>query len=163
MLGGDFESVRGKWGMRGEIAAFVADNFQSADLHVIEGKSFDAGFGVDRRAGDYTLSATLLVHSESYDAPLTVPGAGEALDGRTDVSLILSADRTFARERYRFRGFGVYNASGASGFVRGILMAGVRDNLALEGSVGWFAGDSLDLIGRFGDSDFAYLRVKYYF
>ena len=69
MIGGDFESVRGKWGMRGEVAAFVEDNFQSPDLRVVTGHSFDAGVGVDRRAGDYTLSGTVLVHSESYDAP----------------------------------------------------------------------------------------------
>ena len=37
MIGADFESVRGKWGMRGEIAAFVDDNFQSADLRVVKG------------------------------------------------------------------------------------------------------------------------------
>ena len=45
------------------------------------------------------------------------------------MSVIVSADRTFARERYRFRGFGVYNASGGAGFVRGIVMASLRDNL----------------------------------
>jgi hypothetical protein len=163
MVGGDFEAVRGQWGMRGEVAAFVADNFQSADLRVVTGHSFDAGAGVDRRAGGYTLSGTVLLHSESYDAPLAVSTSGDTRDGRTDVSFIVSADRTFARERYRFRGFGVYNASGRSAFVRGIGFASLRDNLALEGSIGWFAGDSLDLVGRFGDSDFAYLRMKYYF
>jgi hypothetical protein len=163
MIGGDFEAVRGKWGMRGEVAAFVADNFQSADLRVITGRSFDGGFGIDRRAGDYTLSGTVLVHSESYDEPLTVSQAAGLRSGRTDVSLIVSADRAFARERYRFRGFAVYNASEGSAFVRGIFMASLRDNLGLEGSVGLFAGQGLDLVGRFADSDFAYLRVKYYF
>ena len=168
MIGGDFEAVRGRWGVRGEAAAFVDDNFQSADLRVVTGQSFDAGVGVDRRAGDYTLSGTVLVHSESYDAPLAMPATNGDVsaalsDGRTDVSLIVSADRTFARERYRFRGFGVYNAAANSGFVRGIGIASLRDNLALETSVGWFAGDGQDLVGRFSDSDFAYLRVKYYF
>ena len=155
-------------GLRGEAAAFVDDNFQSADLRVVTGRSIDAGVGVDRRAGDYTLSGTVLVHSESYDAPLTVANpradpTADVSDGRTDVSLVVSADRTFARERYRFRGFGVYNAATASGFVRGIGMANLRDNLALEASIGWFAGDGRDLIARFGDSDFVYLRAKYYF
>jgi hypothetical protein len=79
------------------------------------------------------------------------------------VSLVVSADRTFAQERYRFRGFGVYNATEASGFLRGIGMASLRDNLALEASIGWFAGKGRDLIGRFSDSDFAYVRVKYHF
>jgi hypothetical protein len=164
MIGADFESVRGKWGLRGEAAALVDDNFQSADLRVVTGRSIDAGVGVDRRAGDYTLSGTVLVHSESYDAPLAVSNSDDDVSGgRTDVSLVVSADRTFARERYRFRGFAVYNAAAASGFVRGIGIANLRDNLALEASIGWFAGDGQDLVGRFGDSDFAYLRVKYYF
>jgi hypothetical protein len=164
MLGGDFEAVRGRWGLRGEVAALVDDSFQSPDLRVVPGHSFDAGVGVDRRAGDYTFSGTVLVHSESHDAP--TPVAGEPIDpadGRTDVSIVVSTDRTFARERYRFRGFGVYNATEASGFVRGILMANLRDNLALEASIGWFAGDGRDLVGRFGNSDFGYLRMKYYF
>lgn len=164
MIGGDFEAVRDKWGMRGELAAVVADNFQSADLRVVTGRSFDGGVGVDRRAGDYTLSGTVLLHSESYDEPLAVSTLpGDTKNGRTDMSLVFSADRTFARERYRLRGFGVYNATSASGFARGVVMASLRDNLALEASIGWFGGDSLDLVGRFGDSDFAYLRLKYYF
>ncbi len=164
MIGGDFEAVRGKWGLRGEVAAFVHDNFQSPDLRVVAGQSFDAGVGVDRRAGDYTLSGTVLVHSESYDSPLASPNGDDSpSDGRTDVSLVVSADRTFAQERYRFRGFGVYNATEASAFVRGIGIANIRDNLALEASIGWFAGNGRDLIGRFGDSDFSYLRLKYYF
>ena len=164
MIGGDFEAVRGKWGMRGEVAAFVDDNFQSADLRVVKGQSFDAGVGVDRTAGDYTLSGTVLLHSESYDSPIRIPNDDRRLsDGRTDVSLIFSADRTFDRERYRLRGFGVYGASSQSGFVRGIFVANLRDNLALEASVGWFAGQGEDLVGRFSDSDFAYVRMKYYF
>ena len=164
MIGGDFEAVRGKWGLRGEAAAFIDDNFQSPALRVLTGQSFDAGVGVDRRTGDYTLSGTVLLHAESYDSPLAGPNAGEgASDGRTDVSLVVSADRTFAQERYRFRGFGVYNATEASGFLRGIGMASLRDNVALEASIGWFAGKGRDLIGRFSDSDFAYMRVKYYF
>jgi hypothetical protein len=164
MIGADFEAVRGKWGLRGEAAAFVDDNFQSPDLRVVAGRSFDGGVGVDRRAGDYTLSGTVLVHSESYDSPLADAGAGrDAVGGRTDVSLVVSADRTFARERYRLRGFGVYNATEASGFLRGIAMTSLRDNVALEGSIGWFGGDGRDLVGRFSDSDFVYVRFKYYF
>jgi hypothetical protein len=160
MLGADFEAVRGAWAIRGELAAFVDNSFQSADLRLLSGTSIDTGAGVDRRAGDYTVSATVLLHSETYD-----PAAGgrETPDGRSDVSLVLSADRTFARERYRLRAFGVLNATESSGFARAIGMASLRDNLVLEASIGWFAGDGRDLVGRFGDSDFAYLRARYYF
>jgi hypothetical protein len=158
MIGGDFETVAGQWGMRGEVAAFVRDSFQGGNLAIVPGTSFDAGLGVDRRAGSYQFSGTVLVHRERPDA---VPASG--LEARTDVSVIVSADRTFARERYRLRAFSVYNTSESSAFLRGIGVAKLHDDVALEGSAGWFAGDGRDTIGRFSDSDFAYVRLKYYF
>ncbi len=57
----------------------------------------------------------------------------------------------------------VYNPNNSSGFVRGIATASLRDNVALEGSLGWFAGSGLDPISRFADSDFAYVRLKLFF
>lgn len=161
MIGGDFETVRGEWGVRGEAAAFVEDSFQSLLPAIVPGRSFDAGAGVDRRAGDYRISATVLWHTERYDMPLDPRVSDET--SRTDVSLIGSADRSFARERYMVRVFAVYNASESSGFARGITTATLRDNLALEGSIGWFIGGGRDLVGRFGDRDFVYARLKYYF
>ena len=156
MLGGDFETVRGQWGLRGELAAFVDDNFQDPQLRVVKGDSLDAGVGVDRRAGDYRLSGTVLLHHESYEAAI----AGE--NGRTDLSLIAATDRTFARDRYRLRTFGVLNPSESSGFARAIATAKVGDKVSVEGSVGWFVGAGRDLVGRFADSDFLYGRLKYY-
>lgn len=160
MVGGDFEAVRGQWGVRGEVAAFVDDSFQSPDVAIVTGSSFDAGIGFDRKAGDYTVSGTLLFHAESYDSPLS---ATDSRRGRKDVSIVASTDRTLARERYRLRGFGLYNATERSGFIRGIAMASLRDNVGLEGSFGWFIGNGTDLAGRFSDSDFVYVRLKYYF
>ena len=79
------------------------------------------------------------------------------------MSLVVSADRRFSRERYGVRVFAVANPSEGSGFARAIASAELRDNLALEGSVGWFVGEGRDLVGRFADSDFVYVRLKYYF
>jgi hypothetical protein len=154
MIGGDVETVSGPWVVRGEVAVFPRDAFQAPDrAAVVEGQSLDAGAGVDRKAGDYRVSGQVLVHRERYDA------GGD----RTDVSLIVSADRSFARERYSGRLFGVYNPKSHAGFVRGIATATLRDNVALETSIGWFGRRSLDTIGRFSDSDFIYLRLKYFF
>jgi hypothetical protein len=161
MLGGDFETVRGQWGVRGEVAAFVEDNFQGS-LRIVSGASIDAGVGVDRQAGAYRISGTALVHRETYDEPLLAT-SNEALSGRSNVSLIVAADRTFARERYRLRMFGVYTPDESNAFLRAIGVATLRDNLALEGSFGWFAGEGQNLIGTFANSDFLYARVKYYF
>jgi predicted RND superfamily exporter protein len=161
MIAGDFETVSGEWGLRGEVAVFVDDNFQLAVPAVVDGHSVDAGLGFDRKAGDYTVSGTVLFHSERYDTPIR--NDGSASQGRADVSLIASADRTFGREKYRLRTFGVYNPNESSGFARTIVTASLRDNFALEGSVGWFIGTGRDVIGRFAASDFLYLRLRYYF
>jgi hypothetical protein len=155
MLGGDFETVRGEWGIRGEVAAFVDDNFQASVLRPADGSSVDGGVGVDRRAGDYRISGTVLFHYEAIDLPIREP--------RSSLSWVLSADRRFSRERYAVRAFGVANTSEGSGFARLIATGEVRDNLALEGSIGWFVGEGRDLVGRFADSDFIYVRLKHYF
>jgi hypothetical protein len=155
MIGGDFETVFGPWGLRGEVAAFTSDAFQpEAAGRAPLGSSFDAGGGVDRKAGDYRISGQVLMHRENHD---------DGTAGRTDVSLIISADRAFARQKYEGRLFGVYNPTSGAAFVRGIARANLRDNVALEASVGAFTGESADTIGRFADSDFAYLRLKYSF
>jgi hypothetical protein len=114
------------------------------------------------------VSGTVLIHHESADVPRgDPPPPGDfpqiVAPSRTDVSLILSADRTFSRERYRARAFAVYSPSEGSSFLRAIGTSKLHDDVALEGSVGWFAGDGRDTIGRFADSDFLYLRLKYYF
>ena len=57
----------------------------------------------------------------------------------------------------------MYNATESSAFLRAIATAKLRDNVSLEGSAGWFAGEGGTVIGRFSDSDFGYVRVKYYF
>jgi hypothetical protein len=161
MIGGDFESVAGQWAFRGEVAAFVRDSFQLVDPAVTSGSSIDAGFGVERKAGNYHLTTTLLFHGESADQP--VIGPAPAYKERRDLSIIVSADRTFAQERYQVRAFSVYNPSEGSFFARTIGFAKLRDDVVCEGSLGWFGGDGRDSIGRFSDSDFAYLRLKYYF
>ena len=160
MIGADFETVLGAWGIRGEAAAFVKDGFQSADTPLVRtGQSFDIGGAVDRKAGDYRVSGQVLVHREAYDE---IPGAAQPAS-RTDVSLIVSTDRSFARQRYDSRVFGVYNPNSGAGFLRGILTANLKDNVALEGSLGWFGGSGADTISRFSDSDFASVRLKYFF
>jgi hypothetical protein len=166
MIGGDFETVAGEWGIRGELAAFTKDNFQTDAPSIAGGRSIDAGAGVDRRAGDYHVTATILVHAEFPDrAPASGSEDGSTTQPskRRDVSVILSGDRNFARDRYGLRAFSVYNPAEGSAFLRAIGTAKVHDDAAVEVSGGWFPGDGRDTIGRFSDSDFLYARLKYYF
>jgi MMPL family protein len=159
MIGGDFETVRGEWILRGEIATFIDDHFQTTDLRAVPGSSIDAGVGIDRKAGNYRLSGTLLVHQESLDAAALAP---EETD-RTDVSLLAALDRSFSRDRYNIRAFAVVTPSESSAFLRAIGTVSLRDNVAFESSAGWFPGSGRDIVGRFAECDFMYARLKYYF
>jgi hypothetical protein len=160
MVGGDFETVRGKWGVRGEAAAFLRDWFQGQlPLQPDPGRSLDAGVGLDRKTGSYRVSGTVLVRRR-FD--LVNPGLVPPPD-RTDLNLIASIDRTFARETRRLRIFGVYDPTEATAFLRGIFTMSLRDNLAVEASGGLFTRNGPDFIGQLGDRDFAYVRIKRYF
>jgi hypothetical protein len=166
MVGGDFETVRGEWGIRGELAVFADDERQSTRLaRAIAGRSVEGGVGVDRRAGDYRLAANLLWSwwgtdpTDTY-APLV---AGDPELDRTDVSIVIAADRSFARETRTLRVFAVYDPADATAFARVIGAVSLRDNLWLEASGGVFAGDAPDTIGRLTRRDFLYGRIKVFF
>jgi hypothetical protein len=136
MIGGDFETVRGQWGLRGEIAAFTGRD------------SIETGIGVDRKAGSYRLSGTAMFSRQP---------------DRHDFTLVSSVDRSFARDTRTIRAFAVYNPREDSAFARLIASASLRDNVALEGSAGWFAGEGADILARFADRDFLYARLKVFF
>jgi hypothetical protein len=153
MLGGDVETATGAWVVRAEAALFTRDTLQVRDSPAVaSARSFDAGGGVDRKAGGYRVSGEVILHREE-----------SVIAKRTDVSIVASANRQFARQKYEGQLFAVYNPRGGSGFVRGIAAATLRDNLKLEGSIGWFAGSGADTISRFSDSDFLYVRLRRYF
>ena len=166
MIGGDFETVRGPWGVRGEVAAFVEDELQSTRAaRGVAGHLVTAGVGVDRKAGDYRIAANVLWSMSGVDTsdPVARALAGDEEIERTDVSLVVAADRSFARETRTVRVFAVYDPADATTFTRVIAAISVRDNVWIEGSGGLITGTSLDIIGRLTRRDFAYARLKVFF
>jgi hypothetical protein len=150
MVGGDFETARGPWGFRGEVAAFVEDEVQDpVAFRGVSGRSVEAGIGLDRRANEYRIAANLLVTHRPFEG--------------FDVSLVGSTERTFVRETRRLTVFGVYDPADSTGFVRVIAAVSPRDNVWVEGSGGLFAGSSLDTFGRLTRRDFLYARLKVFF
>ena len=166
MIGGDFETVNGPWGVRGELAVFVDDELQSTRLaRGVAGHSVNGGVGVDRRAGNYRIAGNVLWSWSGIDrtdpaAPL-LRGDGEI--ERTDVTLVVAADRSFVRETRNVRLFAVYDPADSTAFTRVIGAVSLKDNLWIEGSAGLFTGGSLDIIGRLTHRDFAYARLKVFF
>jgi hypothetical protein len=148
MVGGDFETVRGPWGVRGEVAMFADDTIQvlEGNPRGVDGRSVEAGAGADRRAGNYRLAGNVLWSWNSVDG--------------SDALLVLAADRSFARETRTLRVFSAYDPADRTIFARIIAAASLRDNVWLEGSAGIFAGSSLDTLGRLTQRDFVYTRLK---
>jgi hypothetical protein len=164
MVGADFESVRGAWGVRGEMAYFIRDELQSSVLlRGVRGRSVEGGLGLDRKAGEYRLAANVLMsHRAASDDDLPRAVDEDTLHG-TDVTLVAAADRSFARETRTLRVFAVNNPAKGTTFLRAIGAVNLRDNVWLELSGGLFAGAATDTIGRLSNRDFVYARVKVYF
>ena len=145
MAGGDFETVSGPWGLRGEAAWFGG----------AAPRSFEGGLGADRRAGDYRVALNALVSH----------------GGGTDLTVVGSAERAFARETRTARVLAVYDPADDTAFVRGVAAISLRDNLSLEASAGWFAAGEPDataqgtagLLNLLARRDFIYARLKAYF
>lgn len=156
MVSGDFETVQGEWAIRGEAALFPERRFAARNgAGLVDGGSFDAGIGVDRKAGDYRVFASAILHRDWSAEDRTLE--------RTDVSIVGSIERPFRRDRWLARGFAVVNPVDRSTFVRGLVTWTPRDNVGVEVSGGAFLGTSDDAIGRFKGRDFVFGRVKYHF
>ena len=142
------------------VEAFVDDELQSTvGGRGVPGRTIEAGLGVDRKAGSYRLAGNVLwstrraADAESYEPELN----------RSDLNLVLAAERTFARETRNLRVFAVYDPVDGTSFTRVIAAISVRDNLWLEGSGGLFAGTADDTLGRLANRDFVYARLKVFF
>jgi hypothetical protein len=169
MLGADVETVKGKWAVRGELAFFPNRPTQGgAGVGIFASDAVEAGAGVDRRAGDFTLSATVLLRRDhlQYRVP-EWPGPRESYrileEPVSNVSLVTGFSRTYNRDRVETRMFALINPADEAGFLRGVLSWKPFDDVAVETSVGWFVGDGDDVITQFGDRDFGYVRLKYFF
>jgi hypothetical protein len=156
MFAADMETVSGAWTWRAELAVRPERFVNAATSPIpVASRTIDAGVGFDRRAGDYRVFGSVLVHRAESDA--------EPAIARTDTSLIGSVERSFARDRYLARGFMVVNPVDRSAFVRGLVEWTVRDHIAIDGSAGAFLGTSEDSIGRFKQRDFLLGRIRYDF
>jgi hypothetical protein len=161
MVGGDVETVRGDWSIRGEAAFTSGDTVVTGTSPFgVDGRSLRAGIGADRKAGAFSVSGTMLIEHREADPD---PALGIAGDTDTNVSLVVGSERGFARDTRKLRVFGAWNVADASGFARTIGSWSLRDDLSLEGSVGWFFGRGDDTISRFADRDFVTVSLKTYF
>lgn len=168
MIGGDFETVRGAWGVRGEVALFVDRTLQTIGAPVlIQGRMVDGGIGVDRKAGAYRVSGNVVIAKRWSEAATLRPDLTSLPPLPTidhlDLTLVATVDRSFVRETRTLRAFAVYNPGQGSAFARVIATFVLRDNVSFEASGGWFTGEGVDLLSRLATRDFVYARLKVFF
>jgi len=164
MMAGDFETVRGPWGLRGEAAWFPEDTLQSdSPLAAVPGRSLEVGVGLDRRAGSYRVSGNVVVSRRRADAGGDAGRRLGAAANTTDTLLVGWAERTFARETRSLRLLAAWNPDARSAFVRAIGSVSLRDNVAVEVSGGWLHGEGRDALSRLSMRDFATARLKVHF
>ena len=131
MIGGDVETVRGDWAIRGEMAFTTGDTVVTGTSPLgVEGRSVRAGIGADRKAGAYRLNGTVLVEHRDADAT--------ALDLRRRRHQRQPRRGRRARLRPGYAQACACSARGtsptASGFARTIGSWSLRDNLSLDGT-----------------------------
>lgn len=156
MVATDAEAVVGSWALRAE-AAYFSDRRLAGPFGPVAGRAIDAGAGLDRSAGDYHLFASLVWHR---DWTTEGPAAHN-----TDLSVIGSIERRWARDRFLLRVFGVANPVDESGFVRSLAAWSLRDNVTIEASGGVFLGPAAgtDTLSRFRERDFLFTRLRWFF
>lgn len=140
MVAADAETVVGAWAIRGETAWF-------------HDQSFDAGAGVDRKAGDFRIFGSVLVHRD-----VAVGGA----PARTNTNLVGSIERSFGREHFRARAFAVVNPNDSSAFVRALAVWSASDRVAIDVTAAKFIGKGDDTISQFAGRDFVVVRARYF-
>jgi hypothetical protein len=156
MVGVDLETVRGSWGVRGELAAFPERVLAvESPPFAVKGRMIEAGVGVDRRTGEYRLAGSVLISKRSLPAGV----AREA----PDVMLVGAIDRSFARQTRSVRAFGVYNPIDDSAFGRVVLAISPADDVSIEFSGGVFAGSGRDVLSLLATRDFFTARLKVFF
>ncbi len=159
MLGADFETTQGVWGLRGEAALFVSREIQRSSPLLLStpGRTLDAGVGVDRRAGDYRFAGSVLFSRRWLEA-------GDAPDvDKSGVTLVGVADRSFARQTRTLRAVTLYDPADGTVFARSTIAWNLRDNWWVEGSGGIFLGQSAGVVGQLSSRDFVFLRLKVFY
>ena len=156
MVGGDFETAGGAWGVRGEVAWFRKRVLQAIDQPLSGlGEVIEGGIGVDHTGATYRIGGNVVISWRRSLDNLPVD--------TTDALVVFSLDRSFARDTHQLRTFAAYDTQERSVFARAIASFAMRDNVRFELSGAWFDGTGLDLLSRLANRDFASAAFKVFF
>ena len=135
MIGGDFETVSGRVGCSRGGSGVRPRQLPDAPIH----RSWAAARSTPASAS-IARPETITSAARSCFTTSGPNRRGGNETGRTDVSFIVSADRTFARDRYQIRAFSVYNPSEAPRSCGESRLRSCATTSRSKRPAGWFAG-----------------------
>jgi len=154
MLGADAETVKGEWGVRGEMAWFPSRSLSVRDGEpAVAGQSLSAGVGVDRKAGAYRVAANTVWTRRAPERHAVTH----------DVTVVGILERNFARETRILRAVGVVSPDEGSGFARLSTSVNLRDGWWVDAVAGMFWGAGTDALSRLRSRDLVSLRLKVFY
>jgi hypothetical protein len=149
-LGGEFETVVGNYGLRGEIAHTINAEYQGEDLTVAEGDQTLFGIGVDLTY-DALYANVQLVHQWVQEAEPLLFTRKQA------------ATLVFVLEYETFQGtvtpafYAAWDLADNASYLRPRVLYKQSDLLTLEVGLDIFTGDEETALGTFGTNDQVYL------
>ncbi len=158
VIGADFETTVGNFGVRGENGIFFGPAYLSEDLSLIRRPTISSGIGIDHTTADNLYlnlqfiesvvldNDELFFQSEKYDHQLVTVISKEFMRGKLTPSF-----------------YGGYNFSTRGGFYNPEITYKIngRANVSLGAYI--FNGPETGLFGRFDDNDLLYAVAEWYF
>lgn len=158
MVGLEFETTAGDFGLRGETAYFDARTFLTDSLNSVDRESVFSVLGLDYFGKQDWYANVQVVHQHIFDHQ------GDILYFEQDnLGVTWELSREFFRGRTETGLEGLYFLSDGSYTVNPWLRVEVMTALDAEIGLNLFGGDGDTLLGQYDMNDQAYLRLKYSF
>ena len=161
-IGGDFETVIGRIGIRGEAAYTTDKSFLSYDPAVTSGilyrDAFDCVIGAD-----YTFKNNLYVNLQ-YALQTILDYPAELQTQEFEDSIVWRVTKDFKHDTVTLKSTGRYYMSTQDAVVECSIEYDITDALNLSSGIFLYYGDeNTHLIGQFNKNDQVYTRLKYSF
>ncbi len=157
VIGADFETVVGAFGVRGEIGFFSGKPYLKDDFAYTERDLIATGLGVDHTtAGNLYMNFQYVQQSILSDESLFA-------QKRDTHALIGSLSKPFLRGKVTAHMDFAYNLSWKDWMINPEISYDLADGVNTALGLFVFGGDTSTLFGRYNDKDLVYFTVKYSF
>ncbi|MCF8104167.1 MAG: hypothetical protein K9K64_01680 [Desulfohalobiaceae bacterium] len=158
MIGLDFETTAGDFGLRGESAYFDARTFLTDNLTSVDRQSLFSVLGLDYLGKKDWYANVQVLHQHVFDHQEDI-----LYFEQDNWGLSWELSREFFRGRAEAGLEGLYFLSDGSYAFNPRLLVQIKPALEVEIGLDVFEGNPDTLMGQYDNNDQAYLRLEYYF